>query len=121
MLEPKETGIAINAAERTNSDCAQEIPLHGSPAMRPKYLGTTAMWTVPFGVNHHSYMDKSVPFARTRGFITLVSQSSPSGKRHPRTILMGVGLAHHIEAELRILVGPGDLYRNLGPRFLALK
>ena len=121
MVAPIESGIAITAAERTDSDCAQEIPSHGSPAMRPKYLGTTAMWTVPIGVNLHSYMDKSVPFARTRGFITLVSQSSPSGKRHPRTILMGVGLAHHIEAELRILVCPGDLYRNLGASLLSLK
>jgi hypothetical protein len=52
---PIESGIAINAAERTDSDCAQEIPLHiGPSAMRPKHLGTTAVWTVPFGVNLHS-------------------------------------------------------------------
>jgi hypothetical protein len=75
VAAPIESGVAINAAERTGSDCAQEIPLHGSPAMRPKYLGTTAMWTVPFGVNLHSYMDESVPFGRTRGFITLAHRS----------------------------------------------
>jgi hypothetical protein len=51
---PIESGIAINAAERTDSDWTEEIPLHGVTPMRPKYLGTTAMWTVPFGVNLHS-------------------------------------------------------------------
>jgi hypothetical protein len=36
----KESGIAINAAERTDSECAQQIPLRGPAAMRSKYLGT---------------------------------------------------------------------------------
>jgi hypothetical protein len=48
-----ESAIAINAAERTHSDRAEEIPLHGAAPMRPKYLGTTAMWTVPLGVRFH--------------------------------------------------------------------
>ena len=29
VAAPIESGIAINAAERADSDCAQEIPLHG--------------------------------------------------------------------------------------------
>jgi hypothetical protein len=33
---PIESGIAINAADRTDSDCAQKIPFHGPAAMRPK-------------------------------------------------------------------------------------
>ena len=53
VFEPIESRIATNAAERTDSDCAEEIPLHGAAPMRPKYLGTTAMWTVPFGVKLH--------------------------------------------------------------------
>ena len=54
MFEPIESGIAINAAERTDSDCAEEILLHGAAPMRPKYLGTPAMWTRPFGVRAHN-------------------------------------------------------------------
>ena len=53
-LKTKETGIAISAAERSDSDCAEEIPLHGTPPMRSKYLGTTTMWTELFGVRLHS-------------------------------------------------------------------
>ena len=36
-------------------------------------------------------------------------------------MLVGLDLAHYVEAELRILVRPGDLYRNLGPRLLPLE
>jgi hypothetical protein len=54
VFPPIESGIAINAAERTDSDCAEEISLHGAAAMRSKYLGTTAMWTGPFGVRAHT-------------------------------------------------------------------
>src|SRR5579862_2935047 len=51
---PIESGIAINAAERTDSDCAQEIPLRGPATMRSKYLGTPAIGTGPFGVRAHN-------------------------------------------------------------------
>ena len=33
VLEPIESGIAINAAERTDSDCAEEILLHDAAPM----------------------------------------------------------------------------------------
>jgi hypothetical protein len=42
ISEPVESSIAINAAERTKSNCAQEMPFHWPAAMRPKYLGTPA-------------------------------------------------------------------------------
>ena len=53
-VEPIESGVAINAAERTDSDWTEEIPLHGATPMRPEYLGTTAMWTGPVGVGLHA-------------------------------------------------------------------
>jgi hypothetical protein len=53
ISEPVESSIAINAAERTESNCAQEMPFHWPAAMRPKYLGTPATWTRPFGVRAH--------------------------------------------------------------------
>ena len=53
ISEPIESGTAINAAERTDSDCAEEILLHGAAPMRPKYLGTTAIGTDAFGVRFH--------------------------------------------------------------------
>jgi hypothetical protein len=53
VAAPIESGIAINAAERADSDCAQEIPLHGPPAVRSKYLGTTALSTGLLGVKLH--------------------------------------------------------------------
>jgi hypothetical protein len=53
IFAPIESGIAIDAAERTDSDCAQEIPLLGPAAMRPKYLGTPAARTGVFGVRAH--------------------------------------------------------------------
>ena len=62
---PVESGIAINAAERTNSDCAQEMPFHWPAAMRPKYLRTTAMWTGPVGGGLHGQF--SLKVTGTRG------------------------------------------------------
>ena len=53
VAQPIESGIAINAAERADSDCAEEILLHGVTPMRPKYLRTTAMWTGPVGRGLH--------------------------------------------------------------------
>ena len=53
VAAPIESGIAINAAERTDSDSAQEIPFHGPAAMRPKHFGTPAIRTGPFGVRVH--------------------------------------------------------------------
>jgi hypothetical protein len=53
VAAPIESGVAINAAERTDSDCAQEIPLHRPAAMRPKHFGTPAIRTGPFGVRAH--------------------------------------------------------------------
>jgi len=41
-VELTETGIAINAAERTDSDCAEKIPLDSAAPMRPKHVGTIA-------------------------------------------------------------------------------
>ena len=35
-VETIESGIAINAAERTDSDCAQQMPLHGAAPMRTR-------------------------------------------------------------------------------------
>ena len=54
MFEPIESGIAIDAAKRTDSDRAEKISLHGAAPMRSKYLGTTAMGTRPFGVRAHN-------------------------------------------------------------------
>jgi hypothetical protein len=53
ISEPIESGIAIDAAKRTDSDCAEKILLHGTVPMRPKYLRTAAMWTKSFGVRLH--------------------------------------------------------------------
>ena len=53
-LKTKETGIAIYAAERSDSDCPEETLLHGTAPMRSIYLGTTTMWTELFGVRLHS-------------------------------------------------------------------
>jgi hypothetical protein len=55
VFEPIESGIAIDAAVRTESDRAEEILLHGAAPMRPKYLGTTAIWTGAFGVRTHDH------------------------------------------------------------------
>ena len=49
----KETGIAISAAERSDSDSAEETLLHGAAPMRSIYLGTTTMWTELFQVRLH--------------------------------------------------------------------
>ena len=53
-LKTKETGIAISAAEWSDSDSAEETLLHGTAPMRSIYLGTTTMWTELFGVSLHS-------------------------------------------------------------------
>ena len=65
VAAPIESGIAINAAERADSDCAQEIPLHGPPAVRSKYLGTPAIWTRPFGVRAHNQSFPTINFPNT--------------------------------------------------------
>jgi len=53
VFEPIESSIAINAAERTDSDCAEKILLDSAAPMRPKYLGTIAIRTGPFGIELH--------------------------------------------------------------------
>jgi hypothetical protein len=35
---PIESDIAVDAAKRTDSDCAEKNLLHGTVPMRPKYL-----------------------------------------------------------------------------------
>jgi hypothetical protein len=50
VFEPIKSGIALNAAVRTNLDCAEEILLKEPAAMRSKYLGTAAIWTRPLGL-----------------------------------------------------------------------
>ena len=50
----KETGIAIDAAERPDSNCAQKMLLHGTAPMRSIDLRTTATWTESFEVRLHS-------------------------------------------------------------------
>jgi hypothetical protein len=52
-LKTEETGIAVDAAKRTDSDCAEKILLHSAVAMRPKYLRAATMWTESFGVSLH--------------------------------------------------------------------
>jgi hypothetical protein len=46
--------IAVDAAKRTDSDCAEKILLHDIAPMRPKYLRAATMWTDSFGVSLHS-------------------------------------------------------------------
>ena len=60
MLDPIKSGIAINAAERTDSDCAEKIPFQYVTPMRPIYLGTTAAWTESFGVRFISYTTSAI-------------------------------------------------------------
>jgi hypothetical protein len=60
-----ESGIAINAAERTDLNCAEKIPLQCVAPMRPKYLRTTAMWTGPVGGGLHGQF--SLKVTGTRG------------------------------------------------------
>ena len=54
MAKTIESSIAIKAAERSDSDGAEEMPLHGAVPMRSKYFGTATMWTELFGVRLHS-------------------------------------------------------------------
>jgi hypothetical protein len=53
VFDPIKSGIAVDAAKRTDSDCAEKILLHGAVAMRPKYLRAATMWTESFGVSLH--------------------------------------------------------------------
>ena len=53
-LKTQETGIAISAAERSDSDCPEKTLLHGTAPMRSIYLGTTTMWTELFEFSLHS-------------------------------------------------------------------
>ena len=52
-LKTKETGIAIGAAEWSDSDSAEKTLLHGTAPMRSIDLGTTTMWTELFQVRLH--------------------------------------------------------------------
>ena len=53
VFEPIKSGIALDAAVRTDLDCAEEILLQEPAAMRSKYLGTAAIWTRPLGLRTH--------------------------------------------------------------------
>jgi hypothetical protein len=53
VFESIKSGIALNAAVRTDLDRAEEILLQEPAAMRSKYLGTAAIWTRPLGLGTH--------------------------------------------------------------------
>ncbi len=87
-LKTKETGIAISAAERSDSDCAEEILLHSTAPMRSRYLRTTTMWTDSFGVRLHSLHrvpDFRLPTAekrpRSATWVTMLQQVRRPARR----------------------------------------